>query len=58
MQHNRRDEDGHKFVVPEELLEEFDRLMELREDAEWLSDEWYDLTGEFNDKFHQYNVGR
>ena len=56
--YNRCDDDGHKYVVPEELLEEFDRLSELCEDAEWLSGEWYACVAEFNRKFHQYNVGR
>jgi len=56
--YNRTDEDGHKFNVPDELLEEFDRLMQLREDADWGSDEWYDLTATFNNQFDKYNQGR
>lgn len=56
--YNRRDEDSHKFNIPDDMLEEFDRLMRLREEADWNSDRWYDLTAEFNDKFYKYNLGR
>lgn len=55
--YNRRDDDGHRYAIPEDQLLDFDTLQTAIEDSDWLSDQWYDLITEFNDKFHQYMVG-
>ena len=54
---NRKDEDGHKFNVPEDLLEEFDDLFDRYVNSKFLSAEYYELEAEFCNKFGKYMVG-
>ena len=55
--YNRKDNDGHKFNIPEGLLEEFDYLFDRYCNAKFLSPEYYELQAEFCNKFEQYMVG-
>ncbi len=51
----RQDEDSHNYLVPENEVQDFDRLtkeMENHEDT----DEWYDKVDEFNEKFAEYRI--
>ena len=57
VQHNRTDDDRHKYLNPDNQLKEFDRLSEAIEDAEWLSTDWYNKVAEFNNLFSKYMVG-
>ena len=53
----RKDNDGHKFKIPSDLVEEFDRLFESYCKAKRFSDEYYDLEAEFCNKFSDYMFG-
>lgn len=44
------------YLLPEEKLEEFEEVLDRVERAEWYSDGWYDVCGEFDDKFDKYKV--
>lgn len=57
MMYNRKDDDGHKFHIPEDLLAEFDALLANYRNAKRFSEEYYDLEAEFCNKFEQYMVG-
>lgn len=52
----RKDNDGHGYGVPTELLEEFDDLFGRYSRAKRFSDEMYDLEAEFCNKFDQFMV--
>ena len=54
---NRSDNDGHKFMIPQDLLEDFDSLFDQYNKAKRFTDEYYDLEAEFCNKFGQYMVG-
>lgn len=54
---NRKDNDGHKFNIPENLLGEFDALFESYNNAKRFTDEFYNLEAEFCNKFNQYMIG-
>lgn len=59
--YNRRDDDMHKYSVPEDLLPLFDQLMErmrafsIRQRA--TSEEYWDLEAKFCNQFSPYMVG-
>lgn len=57
MKHNRKDDDGHKFNVPANLLETFDDLLQRYSDSKRFSDEYYDLEAQFCNTFERYMVG-
>ena len=57
MKYNRRDNDGHRFNVPEDLLERFDSLFEAYCNSKWHSDEYHELEAEFCNEFSHYMVG-
>lgn len=54
---NRSDNDGHKFMIPQDLLEDFDSLLDRYSQAKRFTEEYYDLEAEFCNKFEQYMVG-
>jgi len=54
---NRKDYDGHKFNVPDNLLEKFDDLLASYGNAKCFSDEYYDLEAQFCNEFEKYMVG-
>jgi hypothetical protein len=57
MGHNRRDNDGHRFKVPTDLLDRFDDLFDRYCKAKRFTDEYYDLEAQFNNEFERYMVG-
>lgn len=54
---NRKDNDGHKFNVPADQLDQFDSLFEQYCKAKRFTDEYYDLEAQFCNEFEQYMVG-
>jgi hypothetical protein len=54
---NRKDNDGHRFLIPEQLLNQFDVLLDEYTRAEKFSDRYYDLEAEFCKQFEQYMIG-
>lgn len=57
MTHNRKDNDGHKFDVPDNLLALFDDLLDRYSRAKRFTDEYYDLESQFCNAFERYMVG-
>ena len=57
VRYNRKDDDGHKYLIPKALLAEFDSLLERVQNAPSMSEMKWDLEDEFNDKFYEYMVG-
>lgn len=54
--HYFRWQDGDFYLIPSEMIDEFDSLTEEIEDFKEGSDDWYDLTGKFNDKFRDFKM--
>ena len=57
IKHNRKDDDGHKFLVPEDLLSRFDELLDKLLSTKRFTQEYYDLEADFCNEFQQYMVG-
>lgn len=57
MKYNRKDNDGHKFNVPDELLDEFDAAFDRYSKAKRFSDEYYDAEADFCNRFEEYMMG-
>ena len=57
VEYNRKDNDCHKYMVPEAMLPRFDELLEKLQTVKLRSTEYYDLEAEFSNEFHQYMVG-
>ena len=55
--YNRKDNDGHKYKIPTDMLELFDTHLEMIDKAKHLSDEWYAAIDKFNYQFEEYMVG-
>lgn len=55
--YNRKDNDGHKFDVPEELLELFDEQLAEMSNSKFLSEGYYKAVDRFNYNFEMYMVG-
>lgn len=55
--YNRKDNDGHKFNVPEELLELFDEQLAEMTKNKFLSEGYYKAVDRFNYNFEMYMVG-
>ena len=55
--YNRKDNDGHKYNVPEELLEIFDAMLEETYKTKFLSESYYKSVDRFNYNFQVYMVG-
>lgn len=55
--YNRKDNEGHRFNVPAELLIRFDELFDAYCRAKRFSDEYYDLETQFCNEFEQYMIG-
>lgn len=49
----RTDDDGHWYLVPEELVEQFDAYLE----ATYASPHDYEAEARFIDKFDEYRTG-
>ena len=46
-----RDNDGHMYRVPAELVDEFKKLRDDVLSVKFRSEAWYDLHAEFDNKF-------
>lgn len=57
MNYNRKNSDGHKYNVPNELLGGFDALFDRYCKAKRFTDEYYDAEADFCNQFEQYMVG-
>ncbi len=57
MTYNRKDNDGHKFNVPEESLERFDSLLTAYTNSKCFSEEYYNLEAQFCNEFEEYMIG-
>lgn len=55
--YNRKDNDGHKYDVPEELLEYFDAMLEDTTKQKFLTEDYYKSVDRFNYNFQVYMVG-
>lgn len=55
--YNRKDNDAHKYLIPEDLLAEFDRLMDIMCDYDTSEDDIMDAESEFCIKFTKFMVG-
>lgn len=53
----KKDDSGHTYYIPAELNADYIDLENRIERAGDHSDKWYDLVGEFEDKFGQYRIG-
>jgi len=56
MKYNRKDDECHKYLVPDDLLNEFDSQMDAMADAEEMSDGWYYLCDKFEVTFGKYRI--
>lgn len=54
---NRKDDDGHKFLVPQDYLARFDELLERYRKTKRFTDEYYDAEAEFCNEFERFMVG-
>lgn len=53
----RKDCDGHRYSIPENKLSHFTQLVEAIENAEFMSDEWYDANDDLCEEFGSYMKG-
>lgn len=51
-----RSDGDHNYVIPLDKLSGFDELSEQIKDLEERSDEWYDLTDEFDERYRPHRV--
>jgi hypothetical protein len=50
----KKDNDGHWYSIPENMVDSFIQMVEAIQNAEFMSDEWYEATDELNDQFGSY----
>ena len=53
----KRDNDGHRYDIPEDQEARFDEIMVFINDAEFGSDEWYNMNDLLDCVFGEYMVG-
>lgn len=53
----REDDDGHDYLIPEELIKEFDSDQERLSESNFTWEEREDFNAEWNDKWWQYALG-
>ena len=53
----RKDNDGHKYVIPQQLSQRFDEIMDQLNIVKFGSREYYDLNDALDGEFGQYMVG-
>ncbi len=51
-----KDVDGHRYRIPEELVESFNNMKLKIQSCEEYSDSWYDANDDFNEQFQNYMV--
>ena len=52
----RKDNDSHRYEIPDELVDEFDQLFETYCNALRGTDAYWDAEDEFNNRFTQFMV--
>lgn len=52
-----KDDDGHHFLLPRDVVHSFDFQLRKIRDSELGSDDWYDAVADFCREFDQYMVG-
>lgn len=57
VEYNRKDNDGHKFNIPNDLLEKFDNLFTLLCKAKRGTENYFEIETAFCNKFYRYMVG-
>lgn len=53
----RRDNDFHKYLLPESLADEFDRLLEIAQNAPFMSSDRWNAEDALVEKFSRYLIG-
>ena len=53
----RKDNDGHRYEIPDELAAKFDCLFTACYSAKYGTDAYWDAEVEFNNEFEQFMVG-
>lgn len=53
----RKDNDGHKFVVPANLADRFDELFNHYCEQKYGTEAYWDAEAAFNNEFEEYMVG-
>lgn len=57
MKELKRDNDGHKYMVPSKLVERFDSIMEQINHYNMGSEDWYDYNDLLDYEFGKYMEG-
>lgn len=52
----KKDDDGHWYLVPEDLCEQFDQLTEAMEGMDWMEVGTSDECEQFNNAFGEYMI--
>lgn len=52
-----RDYDCHHYLIPVELSEDFNIMLQAIDHCEYGSDSWYDANDDLADMFGKYMVG-
>jgi hypothetical protein len=55
--HNRTDDDGHKYLIPKGMLDDFDDLLSRMQNAPSMSEAKWDAEDNFIAHYQQYMVG-
>ena len=53
----KKDLDGHWYSIPEYLVNSFVQSVESIQNAEFMTDEWYEANDDFNNQFASYMKG-
>jgi hypothetical protein len=52
----RKDDDFHMYSIPEFLVGEFDKLLEIAQNAPFMSSTKWDAEDLLNEKFSKYRI--
>ena len=52
----RKDGAGNEYIIPEEIIEEFEEDKNRIHEIEYFTDEWYGVLDNFSAKYDQYIV--
>ena len=52
----RQDGAGNEYIIPEEIIEEFEEDKNRIHEIEYFTDEWYGVLDNFSAKYDQYIV--
>ena len=57
VKYNFKDDDGHKYMIPEDLLDDATVLLERIENAPFMSEEKWNAEDDFIEHFNHFMVG-